>query len=290
MIQVYPIAVLTGPTCSGKTKLAISVSRAAGAVLLPLDQLHRYAHLREGTGLDFHLIDEVVHDGYAVLSPWEVSGPSKYGDWLRLAILHYAKKRPIVIEGGCSSYLREVLQRICTDSVFRTARVFALDDNLTESEARAHIASICSQERCYRIVTEVERLVHLGFLNNEGLPFLKRCEQIFVHPEHVDQNLAWAIRISANVYCPAFLALLGHIDLNSARARIISNAVDIYCYQAKRIRGLLDEHELYSTYSDKRIALEAILDFLFMGCKGFVEPTSSVYATLTLDNIQEKLT
>ena len=100
---MQPVVAIAGATGTGKT--VISIAKQCSAVLFPLDQLHRYAHLGEGSGLDIEGLRQVDHYGYQVLSPWEVSGPEKYAEWLKSALSSVAAERPVVIEGGCTSYL-----------------------------------------------------------------------------------------------------------------------------------------------------------------------------------------
>lgn len=262
---MYPVAILTGPTCTGKTRIAIAVARTTNAILLPLDQLHRYDHLREGTGLDLGLLREVAHDGYGVLSPWEISGPCKYVEWLESAILRHGAKRPILVEGGCTSYLQIVLEKIRSDPVFQRVRVYALDENLTSSQVADRIGGLCTEDKVRRVVAEAGMLRQLGFITNHGLSLLQHCERVFTHPEHADPNLAWAVRISAKVYCPAYLALTGRLYLADARIRIIANAIGIHSYQTRRMREILGAHYNSLTYSEGRQTIEAMTTFLKTG-------------------------
>lgn len=236
---MHPIIALAGPTCTGKTAIAVAAAKATSAIILPLDQLQRYKYLREGVGFDESAFKGVNHRGYQVLSPWEVSGPERYADWLRVAIQSEAPNRPVLIEGGCTSYLMRILELQRSDPIIGHIECVALDVPVSASIALSNIETLYNMEKIQLIIREVEELERRGFVSVSGLAFLEECENLFVHPEHDDENLAWAIRISARVYCPAYLALQGRIEIGSARKRIIRNIREIQLYQQKRVAALL---------------------------------------------------
>ena len=238
---MFPVLMLTGATCTGKTSIAVSVAKQTQAVLLPLDQLQRYTHLREGVGLDPVLLAQVEHYGYQILSPWEVSGPEEYSTWLKDAIPRYAVERPIVIEGCCTSYLRKILDLRQTEPLFKQIKIYALDIVPNDPLNIANISRLCSLEKTQRIIEETKSLVADGFISEPGLPLLQKCEKLFKHPKHANKSLAWAIRISAKVYCPAYLSLTGRITVSAARERIILNIREIQDYQNRRIHKFLQE-------------------------------------------------
>jgi len=232
------LLVITGPTGTSKTNLAITLAKDTGAALLPLDQLHRYQHLVDGTGLDLKALAQVDHFGYQTLSPWVVSGPGPYMAWLLPQVRHLLSDRPLILEGGCTSYLQALLSHK-RHPVFREIRFVALmpDDNRESNTQQVSLR--VSQTKFLSIVSETEELVRAGFIKPSGLPLLTECEMLWKHPEHTDSNLAWAIRISAKIYLPAYLALLGRLSPEEARAKTIENVIQIQEYQRDRIRSLL---------------------------------------------------
>jgi len=235
-----PILVISGATCTGKTALAVSLAKATGAVVVPLDQLQMYQYLKEGVGLESSLLAEVTTDGYSILSPWQVFPPCAYVDWLERIVTTHAVTKPVIIEGGCTSYFQMLLARASTGSILSHAVIIALDiGDVTPVDLHTRIEQSCSEEKFDRIVKETELLSGMGFIKKDGLNFLLQCESLFVHPEHQDTTLAWAVRISAKVYYPAYSALLGLLPRSDARERLIRNAIDIHSYQRRRIRALL---------------------------------------------------
>lgn len=242
---MWPIVALAGPTCTGKTVIAATAAMATGAVTLPLDQLQRYMHLSEGVGFDERTFAG-EHKGYQVLSPWEVSGPARYEAWLKATIPHEATSHPVVLEGGCTSYLMRILAVRRTDPILGRIQVFGLDPPADPEVAISRIRARYSVDKVRLIVHEVSDLESRGFISEAGLPFLEECEGLFVHPEREDRTLAWAIRISARMYCPAYLALKGKIDLSNARERIIRNVRDIQVYQQQRVKACLPANRIFS--------------------------------------------
>jgi len=241
---VYRIVALAGPTCIGKTAIAVAAAKTTGAVIFPLDQLQRYRYLREGVGFDESTFEGVDYAGYQVLSPWEVSGPERYARWLGDVLPEEARDRPVLIEGGCTSYLKKLLELAREDPLFARIRFLALAVPGTASEAVARIDAFYDAPKIQRIIQEVGQLERRRFVSEPGLPFLEKCETLFTHPEHDDRNLAWAMRISAKVYCPAYLALKGRIEVEAARDRIVRNVRDIQLYQEARVAGLLAEDKI----------------------------------------------
>ena len=59
VVRLFPVVAITGCTGSDKTRLALALARHTGATVVPLDQLHRYMYLQEGTGLDSHELASV---------------------------------------------------------------------------------------------------------------------------------------------------------------------------------------------------------------------------------------
>ncbi|MBI1815908.1 MAG: hypothetical protein HYR72_13090 [Deltaproteobacteria bacterium] len=240
---MWPIVALAGPTCTGKTAVGAAAAVQTGAITLPLDQLQRYNHLKEGVGFDEKAL-RGEHKGYQVLSPWEVSGPAKYEAWLKSTIPVEARAHPVLLEGGCTSYLMRILAAQSTDPILGRIQILALDAPADPEVAVSRIRATYDEEKVRLIVQEVSDLEKMGFISEAGLPFLEECEGLFVHPEREDRNLAWAIRISARVYCPAYLALKGRIDPTSARERIIRNVRDIQVYQQRRVKTCLPANQI----------------------------------------------
>lgn len=279
---MYPIIAISGATGTTKTALATSVAKRTKATILPLDQLQRYKYMQVGTGLAVEDLQHVKSFGYQILSPWEVSGPGEYATWLRESLDRIARSGPIVIEGGCTSYLNQLLAS-SADPTLSQITIVALDVNPDQEINRRRIRDRVSKATIAALLTETEQLEKCGFISEAGLSFLQECERLWKHPEHDNPNLAWAIRIAARVYCPSYLAYKQAISVDNARSRIINNVLDIQTYQASRIRSSLPRQALYPEHQIP--ALEEELVAILSGDTGsksvVLEATETVRPRLT---------
>ena len=242
--MLFPIVAIAGCTGAQKTRLALSLAKETNATVVPLDQLHRYKHMKEGTGLDVDGLSQVRNHGYQVLSPWEVSGPDRYVMWLRDALVQLASIGPVVIEGGCTSYLKRLVA-CSTDQVLGQVGIVALSAPVSETTRRDHIEMRVSNSKMAAVIAETATLEASGFLSEAGTKFLLECEQMWVHPESEDLRLAWAVRIAAKVYAPAYQALKGQISADAARARVIANVLEIQHHQSKRTLAFLPHRAVF---------------------------------------------
>jgi hypothetical protein len=258
---MYPVVLIAGPTRTGKTDVAVRAAARSGAILLPIDQLQLYMHLEVGVGLDRFSFKEIDTFGYQILDPWMRFSPAMYVSWLRSSILNFASKRPVVIEGGCTSYLKELMRGAQTDVILGAVKIVALRADSDQARRRARIEQFCSTERIRAIVQEVESLRRAGFYDETGLELFQHCEKIFRHPEFYHSGLAWALRISARIYYPAHLTSVAAMSEADARARIMENIVQIQEYQEKRLNSILKPSQTH----DPETILELASGLLGLG-------------------------
>ena len=253
------IVLITGPTGTGKSDLACHLARVKNAVLIPMDQLQLYMHLEIGIGLDLSRFTGLQVFGYQILDPWMVFSPEKYVSWLRSCLLRFADRNVVIIEGGCTSYLRQLVAVQPLDPLLGAVRIVALDPGNNKRKRFDAIYSFYSEKIVQSIIDEVQHLRALGFYNDKGLGLFQECEKTFVHTEAEDKGLAWALRISARVYYPAHLASVSKITLSAARKRIVDNVFDIQEYQLRRIKSFLDASCIHGV-SEGMSVLENMLD------------------------------
>jgi hypothetical protein len=251
---MYSISLIAGPTLTGKTDLAIRLAVRSDAILLPIDQLQMYTNLSLGVGFDHAALRRVDTYGYQTLSPWDRFPPDTYVRWLRDAILKFASDRPVVIEGGCTSYLSELVRARDRDPLLRAIKITALSLEDDKGECLDRIKRFYSQERVSAIIGEAESLRRSGFYDDTGLELFRRCENLFTHPTFQHMGLAWALRISARIYYPAHLGSVAQLSQSAVQARIIRNVVRIHQYQERRIRSFLRPDEICSYKDAMRIA------------------------------------
>lgn len=239
------VTLIVGPTTSGKTRIAFGLAKRQDALIVPIDQLHMYKDLSVGTNLDATAISGAKTLGYQILNPWKRLPPNNYAIWLNRIIEKYHKVTSIVIEGGCTSYLKAFVESDWRGCASKLIDIYAI--NLRQSEFARHSAiyEYCDDARVELIILEVERLMEKGYITRQGEELFAECEQIYKHPEDLGKGLAWAVRISSGVYHPAYLALRGKITAVHARERITRNVLAIQDYQASRLERILPRNFFY---------------------------------------------
>jgi hypothetical protein len=237
------LILIVGPTQSGKTRFAINYARKMDSVLLPIDQLHFYKHLFYGVDYIPQRYRGITKFGYHSLSPWLEQSPIQYVKWLDKT-LDRLDARDTVIEGGCTSYLNALL----TNSKYaRSMKIVALKVERSKEERFQRISTYVTYDRIRKIIKETARLESAGYIKQKGIDFLRECETLFKHPNHEDNSLAWAIRISSKIYCPAYLGLLGKLTLHKVRQRILKNILEIQQYQIEHIVDILGSVKVRSS-------------------------------------------
>ncbi len=173
------IIVLTGPTLSGKTRLATRFARRVDALLLPMDQLQMYKHLERGVGLDRSALRGLRTCGYQIHDPFIKFGPDKYVKWLVSNIERFKRERFIVVEGGCTSYLKELLSQQPNSAVLRNIQVLALYPSGTEDQWRERILAAAGPSEMEEVIQEVSSLCRMGYIKASGVSLFQECERLF---------------------------------------------------------------------------------------------------------------
>ena len=107
-----PVVVVTGPTASGKTPLAIRVAERIGGEIVNADSVQVYRYLDIGTAkptpaararVPHHLLD--------VVTPDVAYSAGRYVREARAAAaLIHARGKPVVLTGGTGLYIRAFLE------------------------------------------------------------------------------------------------------------------------------------------------------------------------------------
>jgi len=108
----HPLLVILGPTCSGKSSLALEVARRLGGEIINCDSLQLYRGMDIGTaktppeeraGVPHHLFD--------ILEPWEVFSAGAYARAARTVLGGVcARGRVPILAGGTGFYLKALLE------------------------------------------------------------------------------------------------------------------------------------------------------------------------------------
>jgi tRNA A37 N6-isopentenylltransferase MiaA len=242
----HKLIIIIGPTCTNKSNIALSYCNKYDSILFPIDQLHLYKHLQYGTNLNLSKLSSVRSLGYQMLSPWTIFKPTIYVKWLIHNINVLIKYSDVVIEGGCTSYISQLINYLNQNHISEAVEIYCLD-RCNKSINRA--IRRCTIDRIKKIITETKTALKMGFIRESSEIFFSQCEKLYKHPEFKNDDLAWAFRISAKSYFPAFLNLKGVLNFEDTRSRIINNLLDIQNYQSERLTSILGR-DLFITFEE----------------------------------------
>ncbi len=107
-----PVVVVTGPTASGKTPLAIRVAERIGGEIVNADSVQVYRYLDIGTAKPTPADRaRVVHHLLDVVTPDVTYSAGRYAREARAAAARvHARGRPVVLSGGTGLYIRAFLE------------------------------------------------------------------------------------------------------------------------------------------------------------------------------------
>lgn len=130
----HPLLVILGPTCSGKSSLALQAARRLRGEILNCDSLQLYRGMDIGTaktpleeraGVPHHLFD--------ILDPWEVFSAGAYARAARAVLSEVCARGHVpVVAGGTGFYLKALLEGLAEAPV----RDEALRERLLSRENR----------------------------------------------------------------------------------------------------------------------------------------------------------
>ncbi|MCX7603361.1 MAG: tRNA (adenosine(37)-N6)-dimethylallyltransferase MiaA, partial [Bryobacteraceae bacterium] len=132
--RTHPLVVVAGPTCSGKSALALAVARHTGGEIVNCDSLQIYRGLDIGTAkTPPEERADVPHHLFDLLEPWEVFSAGEYARLARETLAQIrARGRVPVVAGGTGFYLRALLEGLAE----APPRDEGLRARLMEREAR----------------------------------------------------------------------------------------------------------------------------------------------------------
>jgi tRNA dimethylallyltransferase len=110
-----PILVITGPTATGKSRLAVAVAeKLKEAEIISMDSMQLYRHMDIGTDKPpKEFIDRVPHHLVDVLEPLDYCSTAKYRQMCEDAIKDvYGRGRLPILVGGTGLYLKSLLEGI----------------------------------------------------------------------------------------------------------------------------------------------------------------------------------
>ena len=120
--------VVTGPTASGKTAVALAVAERVGGEIVSMDSRQLYRRLEVGTAKpSAEERRRVPHYGLDLVEPTERFSAGRYARWAAAAIADVrARGRVPVLAGGTGFFLRALLQPIFAEPEMDAGRRAAL--------------------------------------------------------------------------------------------------------------------------------------------------------------------
>ncbi len=118
-----PVVVVTGPTASGKTPVAIALARRFGAEIVSADSMQVYRYMDIGTAKP-SLAEraQVPHAMIDVALPNEIFSAGRYGPEARRAAAQmHARGIPVLLVGGTGLYIRAFLEGLVEGGAANTA-------------------------------------------------------------------------------------------------------------------------------------------------------------------------
>jgi hypothetical protein len=195
-----------------------------------------YQYLRVGVGYDPALFKDIRTIGYNSFDPWVRVTPSAYCDWLINSTYSLSADARVIIEGGSTTFLAELLRRITGDRL--PIRTFLRSPTNSRNQRFSRIAAYCDAHRISCVAAELRELIDRGLLAPAGFPRLRQFERIMTQPDDLDPNIAWALRAAAGIYYPALLFLQGHASVDETCVRTAENVLAIQDFQLERLAEL----------------------------------------------------
>ncbi|MBL1409447.1 tRNA (adenosine(37)-N6)-dimethylallyltransferase MiaA [Sphingobacterium faecale] len=122
------ILVITGPTASGKTKLAVELARALSGEIISADSRQVYRQMDIGTGKDIQEYEEIPYHLIDIADPGDQYNVSRFlEDFERAYRTIKAKGKIAIVCGGTGFYIQALLtshpyNQIPTDMAWRAAQ------------------------------------------------------------------------------------------------------------------------------------------------------------------------
>jgi tRNA dimethylallyltransferase len=141
-----PLIIISAPTATGKTELAVYLAAKSGGEIISADSLQVYRYLDIGTAKPTpEQRNEVKHHLIDILNPDEEYNTALFTQQARAIIAKLAaKKKPVFVVGGTGLYIRTLLKGIIeTPDVDEKIRNYYRE--LRDTKGKQHIYDLLSQ-------------------------------------------------------------------------------------------------------------------------------------------------
>ena len=174
------LLVICGSTATGKTDLALRLSRLLNGVLVSADSRQVYKHMDIGTGKDLERVGIIY--GYDIALPWQEYSVAQYLEYAKKAVkkIWSSNKLPILV-GGTGLYIKAVIDGIETANIPRNKLlrqslekkdVFELYDILASDDpVRAANMNSSDRKNPRRLIRAIE--ITIGTMDSKKVKSIK---------------------------------------------------------------------------------------------------------------------
>lgn len=185
MIKPYFLSIV-GPTATGKSNLAINISKQIQSVIISMDSMQIYKYMDIGTAKPSKAeLDTVKHEMIDIISPFENYSVSEYIRNVKELINQYNKKGVLpILTGGTALYLKSLINN------------YSFSNTIENKEYRDHLLSIAKNEdgkkqileMLYKVDQQTAQKLHynntrrviraLEIYNNTGVPMSEQQDSL----------------------------------------------------------------------------------------------------------------
>ncbi|MBM4055190.1 MAG: tRNA (adenosine(37)-N6)-dimethylallyltransferase MiaA [Planctomycetes bacterium] len=108
----HTICILTGPTASGKSEIAVKIAEKTGAAIVSADSMLIYRGMDIGTEKPSREVrNKIPHYLIDIRDPWEEYSVGNYiKDFEDVTNNLYAQEKPFIVVGGTALYLKAIME------------------------------------------------------------------------------------------------------------------------------------------------------------------------------------
>ena len=239
--------IICGPTCSGKSKLALFLADSLGGEIVSCDSMQIYRGMNIGTAkpteaemtlVPHHLID--------IVDPWEEYSVFKYREAALTAIQDIISRGRIpVVCGGTGLYVNSLLDNRQFAAGEEDSTVF--DSYKNEAETAEELYNAKRFDELYAMLEKYDPEAAASFHRNNSVRVLRALKLFFITGKRKNEREAESvakpseIRFSTFCLMPDRKALYADIDKRVDLMRgqgLLEEAVRIYKISRERAAGL----------------------------------------------------
>lgn len=256
MTDFIPCVIVTGPTATGKTALAVDLARRLDGEIVSADSRQVYRGMNLGTGKDLEEYGEVPYHLIDVVNPDEVYHLAAYLRDASIAIRNiYQRGKTVIICGGTPLWIHALLNRYempggDADPELRAQRYQrSLPNLIAELKTRFPLAAADFKdwENLNRVVRAIE-IAESREANPASTPELPQLNPFILMPFYPREVVRERVRLRLNARLDAGMVVEVQALLNRG---VTHERLDFfgleYRYISRYLRGELNAKEMHDT-------------------------------------------